>query len=381
MIAFENTIFKCEISNENLKIIDNLYYFMNINGELIQYNSGDNYSNDIFIIEDKRTQLKRKYVFKKELDFIDNIVVSSANEKYCILHFERSYHLIFLNDFLVYSFPGNEIHYFGDYILFKTEEAYIDCTSISYINIITRKREILNWFIDFIAKFEGYVGLNSIIRNGILEFEGNNQKYFYNLERISHPLVNDEILRKCKIESDKFSGFFIDYHSISSTLNADGSFTTLRTKVGELLYRYKYNFDLTTENELAELVSSFIIKHFPYCEVIIPIPPSNLKRPYQPLLELTQKISEITRIPCNLNYLKKKQTIPLKSINDNIARQDILRNAFYIPDNRYRSKNILLIDDLFRSGETLNAAVNVLKKKGEIFETYVLAITKTRTKK
>lgn len=381
MITFENSICKCELVRDKINIISNFCYVLNRNGQLIQYDIKDKYSETNLSILDKRFHLNRTYIFKKEFDYIDDIRIPESNENYIIISFERIFHIIFLNDFKIYTFPGNEIHHYGDYLLFLNEEGYSECTSLSFINIKTRKREILNWFTDYFSKLQGYVGFGFRIINGILEYEGMKQKYFYDLTNDDKFFIDPKLSENNKLNLFNCDGYFIDYHSIGSTLNEDGSFTTIRTEIGELLFRYKYNFDVTVENKLSDLISTFIIKVFPFCDVIIPVPPSNLKRPFQPLFELTQSVSEKTRIPCNLNYLKKKETPQLKGIDDINERREILKNAFYVPNKRYNSKSILLIDDLFRSGESINAALKVLKEQGAILNIYVLVITKTRTKK
>lgn len=381
MILFESQNVKIQQICGKLDFINHFNIILNRQGQLIQHNDDHKYSKDKIIIEDKINSLQRHYIFKKELDYCDNITVQFMSESILIINFERSFHLIFLNDLMIYSFPGNILQFSDDYLLFLNEEAYIDCTSVAYINLTSRKREILDWAVDFFLKCEGNVGLGFEIKNGILEYEGVNQKYFFNLNRKSHPLLMSEIIRSHKLDSEKYWGLFIDFHTIKSTLNQDGSFTTTRTEIGDLLYKYKYSFDLTVESELVERVCLFILEHFPYFDILIPIPPSNLNRPYQPLFELVQKISERIRIPCNLNYLKKKETPPLKSIDDSAVRAEILKNAFYLDDDRYKNKRILLIDDLFRSGETLNASVRTLKDQGKVGEIYVLTITKTRTKR
>lgn len=381
MIIFESQNIKIEQISGKKDFINDFNIILNGSGNLIQHNEGHKYSEDKIIIEDKINSLKRHYLFQKELDYCDNISVRFISSSILVINFERSFHLIFLNDLMIYSFPGNEFHISDDYILFLNEEAYTDCTSVSYINLLTRKRDILNWVVDFFSKWDGYVGLGFEIKNGILEYEGVNQKYFFDLNRNSHPLVVNDIINSHKLDSDDYWGLFIDFHTIKSTFNEDGSFTTVRTEIGELLYRYKYAFDLTVESRLVERVSSFILKYFPYCDILIPLPPSNLNRPYQPLFELAQKISERVRIPCNSNYLKKKETPPLKSIEDSTLRSEILKNAFYVADERYNRKRVLLIDDLFRSGETLNASIRTLKEQGKVSDIYVLTITKTRTKK
>ena len=42
-------------------------------------------------------------------------------------------------------------------------------------------------------------------------------------------------------------------------------------------------------------------------------------------------------------------------------------------------KNILLIDDLYRSGATLKVATNLLYSKATVKNVYVLTMTKTRS--
>ncbi|WP_180380065.1 ComF family protein [Campylobacter porcelli] len=61
-------------------------------------------------------------------------------------------------------------------------------------------------------------------------------------------------------------------------------------------------------------------------------------------------------------------------------RARILKDAFRC-DKRYKNKKILLIDDLFRSGATLNEITKTLYTQGEVDNVYVLCFTKTRSKR
>jgi phosphoribosylpyrophosphate synthetase len=45
-----------------------------------------------------------------------------------------------------------------------------------------------------------------------------------------------------------------------------------------------------------------------------------------------------------------------------------------------KGKNVLLFDDLYRSGATFNAITRVLYEKGMVNKVYILALTKTRSK-
>ena len=71
----------------------------------------------------------------------------------------------------------------------------------------------------------------------------------------------------------------------------------------------------------------------------------------------------------------------LKDIEDTELRHQQMQNAFQVTDQRYSQESVLLFDDLFRSGETLNAVSNALVAQGNVGRIYVLTVTMTRTKR
>jgi predicted amidophosphoribosyltransferase len=180
------------------------------------------------------------------------------------------------------------------------------------------------------------------------------------------------------------AGWALDWHTLSSIPRGDGSFDTTRSEIGEALYQLKYHFDRGKIKPIAEAAADFIrnLKVFPYLKALIPVPPSNLNRPFQPVLELAKQIGDIASLPVPLDYLSKiKRTPALKDINDAGTRQKQLANAFRVADNKYAGDYLLVFDDLFRSGESLNAVCNVLKEQGEVARIYVVTVTMTRTKR
>ncbi|PLS67506.1 MAG: hypothetical protein CV045_13225 [Cyanobacteria bacterium M5B4] len=179
-------------------------------------------------------------------------------------------------------------------------------------------------------------------------------------------------------------GEALDLHTLSSTPRSDGSFDTVRSEIGEALYQLKYQFDASKIEPIAEAAAQRIKlwRVFQYLEAIIAIPPSKLDRPFQPVLELAKAIGYKTNLPVPDDYLfKVKQTQALKDIEDNALRHQQMQNAFQIADQRYSQKSLLLFDDLFRSGETLNAVSNALINQGNVGRIYVLTVTMTRTKR
>ena len=82
------------------------------------------------------------------------------------------------------------------------------------------------------------------------------------------------------------------------------------------------------------------------------------------------------------DYLvKTRETAALKAIDDQTIRHEELAGAFTARDTRFKGENILLFDDLFRSGETLSAITDVLRGNGKLSMVFALTITKTRSRR
>ncbi len=179
-------------------------------------------------------------------------------------------------------------------------------------------------------------------------------------------------------------GWALDVHTVSSTPLPDGGFETKRTEIGELLYQLKYHLDRSKVEPIAEAAANFLKSRLvlPYLAAIIPVPPSDTDRPFQPVQELAIRIGQKINLPILLDYLVKvKPTKALKSIEDSVSRKRQLQGAFKVADLSLAGKYVLVFDDLFRSGETLRAITEVLYTQGKVARVYVLTITRTRTRR
>jgi len=179
------------------------------------------------------------------------------------------------------------------------------------------------------------------------------------------------------------AGWAMDYHTISSKFLSEGHFETKRTELGELLYQLKYEEDDSKVKMIAQLVVDFLKTRLvtPYLSALIPIPPSK-QRNFQPVYEIVKEIGNLINVKVDLDYLiKTKPTSELKDIEDYETRINILRNHFELKDTRYKSKKVMLFDDLYRSGATMNVISQLFLEKGKVDRVYVLTLTKTRVKK
>jgi len=191
--------------------------------------------------------------------------------------------------------------------------------------------------------------------------------------------INPQMLR-----GNWAAGWALDVHTVRSTPLADDTFDTERTEIGEALYLLKYRYDRRQVEPIAQTAADFLEKQsfFPGLVAIIPVPPSEQDRPFQPVWELAFAIAKKLDLSVSLGYLMKvKHTETLKDAEDRQGRKEELRGAFRVKDNRFAGKCVLLFDDLFRSGETLNEIAYVLLTQGKVSGIFVLTITKTRTKR
>ena len=192
-----------------------------------------------------------------------------------------------------------------------------------------------------------------------------------------------------KLRGDWNEGFVLDVHSLSSTLVGYDEFghemfDTKRSELGELLYQLKYKNNKSVLLDILDTVVEFLQKNWKILyslDLIIPIPPSNTGRAIQPVLELARGVSSRTGIRVSEDALVKvKDTPHLKNVYDYKERARLLSDAFDAKRSLVEGKTVLLLDDLYRSGATLNAVSRVLRGKGAVKKVFVLVLTKTRSK-
>ena len=74
-----------------------------------------------------------------------------------------------------------------------------------------------------------------------------------------------------------------------------------------------------------------------------------------------------------------RATPELKQVNEPAKREELLEGLYGVDVGYTAGKNILLIDDLFRSGSTMNAVAMALIREGKAASVRALTITRTRS--
>ena len=178
-------------------------------------------------------------------------------------------------------------------------------------------------------------------------------------------------------------GYALDLHTLSSVFlghNPYGhaQYDNTYSEVGQLLFRLKYRRNQSGVEELAEAVERFMKEWNPGADIIVPVPPSN-QRDVQPVFVLAEAISKRLGIPL-VNCVKRTRNIPqLKNVYDLDERLKLLDGLHEVDTSATEAKKILLFDDLYRSGATMNAITAALYEQGKAAEVFALTITRTRS--
>lgn len=193
-------------------------------------------------------------------------------------------------------------------------------------------------------------------------------------------------IRPMRIPRRWREGFVLDYHTLSSTYLGEDEyghpmFDTKRSDVGELLYRLKYRLDNSALEELVLTVARFVQSWNPGATVIVPVPPSRSGRPQQPVRTIAEALGKQVGIPVEPNaVIHAKETPELKNVYDYDERLRLLEGAHTVAPALVAGQKVLLFDDLYRSGATMNAITAALYDQGGVVDVYALAITRTRSK-
>lgn len=179
-------------------------------------------------------------------------------------------------------------------------------------------------------------------------------------------------------------GYSLDKHTFSSTpigYNDYGhmQFDTVRPEAGEALFQLKYRSDFSKVPVIAEQMRASFGGVFSSVGLVVPMPPSKA-RPRQPVVEIAREYARLSGIPCYENLLVKTSDTP--AMKDIASREDkiaALMGAFTVYDVLSGGPyDVLIIDDLFDTGSSLEAATNMLRGYNQIRNVYVATVTRKR---
>jgi competence protein ComFC len=187
-----------------------------------------------------------------------------------------------------------------------------------------------------------------------------------------------------KVRGPWSDGYALDVHTMGSTMvghNALGHpvFDTVRSPLGELLYRLKNRGDETVIPEIVDTAATFLKGWGVKIDAIVPVPPSNTTRKRQPVIAVAKALGDVLGVPMGDGcVVKVKSTAQLKDVFDFAKRTEILDGAFAVDVKQTDGLRLLLLDDLYRSGATVSAITRLLLSAGAAGAVNLLTLTQTR---
>lgn len=168
--------------------------------------------------------------------------------------------------------------------------------------------------------------------------------------------------------------------SLSVTMNLGSQCLIPDIDVDDLLHQLKYKGKTDTLETLVNVAAAFVRKWLPRVDAIVAVPPTRIRRPSQPVVELATGLGKNLNLPVHDSFVRNvKNMKDLKKVSDFRERIKLLEDAYKVRDQSLGGKSVLLFDDLYRSGATLNAVTKILYDQGQCSTVYALALTRTRT--
>lgn len=223
-----------------------------------------------------------------------------------------------------------------------------------------------------------YAETNQSRMKFLCNYLGDETSYIFNncdnsgLQKIVEVQITPEWNEKIKIFNDnnfpEFQVRLIKSNIIECIASSYYGFS----KVGKLIHRCKYENGGDFSDELLDLFLKAFKKKFKNenFDLILFVPPTisgDLVRNF------TIKVSQMLRIPFSDRLIKNRNTKEQKIFENKILKAANVKGAYsYSSPNEIFNKNILLIDDIYDSGETIKEIGNYLinfgaKKVSAIF--------------
>lgn len=150
----------------------------------------------------------------------------------------------------------------------------------------------------------------------------------------------------------------------------------------EVVQRFKYGRKVSLGKPLGRLMAKGCYGFFQGCplDVIIPVPlhPKRLRwRGFNQAVILAREVSRLWQVPMDPFFLfRSRETPPQTQLREEERRKNV-RSAFSLnPEKSVEGKRLLLVDDVYTSGATVNECSRTLVRAGAK-EVYVLTLART----
>ena len=139
----------------------------------------------------------------------------------------------------------------------------------------------------------------------------------------------------------------------------------VRTSITRFKYHNRREYADFYGMDIAERLGGFISSCHAGCLIPVPISKEKLeKRGYNQAELLAESISRHTGIPMDSRLITRIRDTPAMKELSRTERMKNLKGAFKITSHVVKCRNMIIIDDIYTTGSTIDAMTEVLKKAG-----------------
>lgn len=193
------------------------------------------------------------------------------------------------------------------------------------------------------------------------------------------PFITGERCMKCgKPVAEEETQYCLDCSKKKHLFEQGLALWSYDSRVKQAVYRFKYK----NRREYAAYFGRELVRHYYRqmegwgADAVLPVPlhaKRYKKRGFNQAELLAKEIGRYLHLPVYADFLlRMKNTKPQKELNEK-ERQKNLKNAFKIDENSVKLKKVILVDDIYTTGATVDIISEVLKEAG-IDKVYVVSL-------
>lgn len=195
---------------------------------------------------------------------------------------------------------------------------------------------------------------------------------FPNVCGFCNKIDKNSLCKNCELNLEKYEINCIKDYTKDNQKYFDYLYSALKyeNEVREKIIKYKFNENSYLYKTFAKIIikNKKVYGFLKIYDIIISVPMHKLKksvRGYNQSELLAKEIAKQMGIHFEKNVLIKIRNTKVQSTLTKTQRADNVKNAFSITDDtKIKDKKIILIDDIYTTGSTVNECSRILKNAG-----------------